>query len=46
MDALIHLASVATGRAYRATGLTLPRMGLAGTTRAALQRLLTDGFPD
>lgn len=46
MDALIHLASAATGRAYRATGLTLARMGLAGTTRAALQQFLTEGFPD
>jgi opine dehydrogenase len=46
MDHLIQLASVATGTPYRARGLTLPRMGLAGTTREALQRVLTDGFPD
>jgi len=46
MDHLIHLAAVATGKDYRRNGLTLARMGLAGTSRAALRRLLTDGFPD
>jgi opine dehydrogenase len=46
MDHLIHLASTATGTPYRADGLTLARLGLAGATREALRRLLTDGFPD
>ncbi len=46
MDALVHLATVATGRPYRRDGLTLGRLGLAGTEPGALARLLADGFPD
>jgi opine dehydrogenase len=46
MDHLIHLASVATGTPYRADGLTLTRMGLAGTPRDALERLIAEGLPD
>jgi opine dehydrogenase len=43
---LIRLAAVATGKDYCQTGLTLARMGLAGISRDALRRLVTDGFPD
>ena len=46
MDHVIHLASVATGTDFRATGLTLDRMGLAGLDCAALARLLENGFGD
>ena len=45
MDALIHLGSVLRGVDYRADGLTLERMGLAGVSRAELDRLLVEGFP-
>ncbi len=46
MDALIHLASVAMDRDYRAEGLTLERMGLEGIGRAAFDRLIESGYPD
>jgi opine dehydrogenase len=46
MDHVIQLASVATGRDYRASGLTLVRMGLAGLSRPALHRLLMEGYGD
>ncbi len=46
MDHLIHLACIASGKDYRASGLTLGRMGLAGLSRQALQRLLTQGYED
>jgi hypothetical protein len=46
MDALIHLASVAMDRDYRAEGLTLERMGLEGIERAAFDRLIESGYPD
>lgn len=46
MDHLIHLAEVATGKDYRASGLTLARMGLADIPRARLGRVLEDGFDD
>lgn len=44
MDHLIHLASAATGKAYRADGLTLERMGAAGLTPPALRKLLDTGY--
>lgn len=44
MDYLIHLASLATGKAYRVDGLTLVRMGLAGITCEQLHRVVTEGF--
>jgi opine dehydrogenase len=44
MDALITLASVALGIDFRAEGLTLERMGLAGTTREQTLRILENGF--
>jgi opine dehydrogenase len=44
MDHLIHLASVATGKPYRADGLTLQRMGAAGLTRDELLKLLQVGY--
>lgn len=46
MDHLIHLASVAAGTDYRASGLTLARMGLRGMGREALDRLLAEGYQD
>ena len=46
MDHMIHLASVATGTDFRANGLTLERMGLAGLDRDALTNLLENGFED
>jgi len=46
IDHLIHLATVATGKDYRATGLSLERMGLAGLGRNAVASLLEDGFSD
>jgi opine dehydrogenase len=46
MDHLIHLASVASGRDYRASGLTLARMGVAGVSDQVLHRLLTEGYED
>jgi opine dehydrogenase len=44
MDHLIHLASVATGKQYRADGLTLERMGAAGMSAQALRKLLDTGY--
>jgi opine dehydrogenase len=44
MDALITLASVALGIDFRAEGLTLEKMGLAGTTREQTLRILENGF--
>lgn len=46
MDHLIRLACIATGQDFRASGLTLARMGLAGVSRAELERLLRDGYRD
>ena len=46
IDHMIHLAQVATGIDYRATGLTLERMGLAGIAPHALTGLLQNGFPN
>jgi len=43
IDAVIHLASLATGNAYRETGLGLDKMGLASVTVADLQRFLHAG---
>jgi opine dehydrogenase len=44
MDHLIHLACMASGKDYRASGLTLARMGLAGVSGQALHRLLLEGY--
>ena len=46
IDHMIHLAAVATGIDYRAQGLTLERMGLAGLDRDAATSLLENGFLD
>jgi opine dehydrogenase len=46
IDHLIHLACITTGRDYRATGLSLERVGLAGLDAAGAVRLLEHGFPD
>lgn len=47
MDTLIHLASIATGKDYRAVGLTLARMGLGGCSAPAqVHALLQYGFQD
>ena len=46
IDHMIHLAGVATGTDYRAKGLTLERMGLAGLDRDTLTSLLENGFGD
>ena len=43
IDALIQLASVATGRDFRASGLSLQKMGLAGCTRETLADFLENG---
>ena len=43
-DHIVHLSAVATGRDYRALGLTLERLGLAGISRQALLKLLDFGF--
>lgn len=43
IDSLIQLASVATGVDFRATGLTLDKMGLAGRTVADLAQFLEQG---
>ncbi len=43
IDSLITLASLAQGRDYRAEGLTLDRMGLAGASVDALRRRVTEG---
>jgi opine dehydrogenase len=44
MDALITLASIALGADFRADGLTLKKMGLAGVTRKNLSKILHEGF--
>ena len=46
IDHIIHLASIALGRDFRAGGLTLERMGLGGVSRDQVQPLLHDGFTD
>ena len=46
IDHLIHLACLATGHDYRARGLTLERVGLAGLDAAGAVRLLEQGYPD
>ena len=46
MDHLIHLACLACGKDHRTSGLTRARMGLAGLSRQALQRLLREGYED
>jgi opine dehydrogenase len=44
IDGLIVLAGALNGRDYRAEGLTLERLGIAGLDAHGLQRLLRDGF--
>ena len=44
MDALITLASTALGVEFRAEGLTLEKMGLAGATAESLPLILQEGF--
>ena len=44
IDALITLASVATGTDYRSEGLTLEKMGLAGVHPNDLANILQNGF--
>jgi hypothetical protein len=44
MFALITLASIALGAVFRADGLTLKKMGLAGVTRKNLSKILHEGF--
>jgi opine dehydrogenase len=44
MDALITLASTALGVDFRAEGLTLEKMGLAGATREQTLKILENGF--
>jgi opine dehydrogenase len=44
MDALIILASVASGADFRSEGLTLEKMGLSQVGAADLPRLLQEGF--
>lgn len=43
-EAVIALASVATGKAYRETGLTLARMGIDGLDIASVRSLLERGY--
>jgi len=45
IDAHIVLASAATGRDYRAEGLTRARMGLADLTPGQVRRLAEEGSP-
>jgi opine dehydrogenase len=44
IDDIIHLACVATGKDYRAQGLTLDRLGLAGCSPADAIALLDNGY--
>jgi opine dehydrogenase len=44
IDHLIQLACVATGKDFRAEGLTLDRIGLGGRTRTDAASLLTNGY--
>ena len=46
MDALIVLGGALNNRDYRAEGLTLERLGLAGVDAADLEAYLRDGIPD
>jgi opine dehydrogenase len=46
MDALIVLAGALNGRDYRAEGLTLERLGLAGMDAARLDAYLQEGIAD
>ncbi|MBM3487157.1 MAG: NADP transhydrogenase subunit alpha [Alphaproteobacteria bacterium] len=46
MDHVITLATAATGTDYRARGLSLERMGLAGVARERVADLLHNGFSD
>jgi opine dehydrogenase len=43
-DRIIHLACVATGKDYRASGLTLDRVGLGGRTLPDVTALLDHGY--
>jgi opine dehydrogenase len=43
-EAVITLASIATGNAYRDCGLTLEKMGIAGLNIIELRKLLERGF--
>jgi opine dehydrogenase len=45
MDALIALGGVLNGRDYRAEGLTLARLGIAGLRPDQLETYLRDGIP-
>ena len=44
MDHVIQLACVATGKDYRAQGLTLERLGLGGRDRVGAIALLDHGY--
>lgn len=44
-DHFIHLANLAMGKDYRANGLTLERIGLAGLTAPQAVELLMQGYP-
>ncbi len=44
MDALIALAGALNSRDYRAEGLTLERLGIAGLGAPSVHKLLNDGF--
>jgi opine dehydrogenase len=44
MNALITLASAALGEDFRASGLTLEKMGLAGMRREQFQAILENGY--
>jgi opine dehydrogenase len=46
IDNIIHLASVALGRDFRADGLTLERMGLGNLTKDEFLDILQNGFKD
>jgi opine dehydrogenase len=46
IDRMIHLACVTTGKDFRAQGLTLERLGLAGIDAASAIRLLDRGYAD
>ena len=43
IDSLIQLASIATGKDFRTTGLTLEKMGLADCSRDELTKFLEQG---
>jgi opine dehydrogenase len=43
IDAIVHLVSEATGIRYGESGLTLPKMGLAGKRPEDLAQFLLDG---